>query len=98
VASMLSSQNYAQVVAGATAVTGIFNPQYVGDTKNGTLITYIQAFVAQAAYQHGSSYPIVLSVPALNNASIIVRGATAATTTGVRMIPRLPPAALGAHT
>ncbi len=89
VANMLSVQNYAQIVAGATAVAGIFNPQYVGDTKNGTLITYIQAFVAQAAYQHGSSYPIALSVPALNDASIIVRGATVGTTTGVRQIPRL---------
>jgi len=89
VAAMLSSQNYAQVVAGATPVQGTFNPAYVGDTKNGTLVTYMEAFLAQAAYQHSMSYPIILQVPALNNASIIVRGATAAATTGVRMEPRL---------
>jgi hypothetical protein len=88
-AAMLSSQGYAQVVAGATAVPGTFNPAYVGDTKNGTLITYMQAFLAQAAYQHSASYPIILQVPALNNPNIIVRGATPATTTGVRLVPRL---------
>lgn len=89
VAAMLGSQNYAQVVAGAHPVQGTFNPAYVGDTKNGTLITYIEAFVAQAAYQHSSSYPIVLQVPSLNSTSIIVRGETAETTTNVRMLPRL---------
>jgi hypothetical protein len=70
-------------------LAGTFNTAYVGDPTNGTLITYLQAFLAQAAYQHSSSYPIVLVVPALNNPSIIVRGATASATTGVRMLPRL---------
>jgi len=89
VAAMLSAQAYAQVVAGATAVQGTFNPAYVGDTKNGTLMTYMQAFLAQAAYQHSASYPIILQVVALNNPDIIVRGATPATTTGARLVPRL---------
>lgn len=89
VANMLSAQDYAQIVAGAAALQGTFNTEYVGDPNNGTLITYMQAFIAQAAYQHGYSYPIVLDVPALNNTSIIVRGATASTTTGIRMVPRL---------
>lgn len=89
VANMLSSQDYAQVVAGAAALQGTFNSTYVGDPNNGTLITYMEAFLAQATYQHSSSYPIVLQVPALNSASIIVRGTTARTTTGVRMVPRL---------
>jgi hypothetical protein len=89
VANVLSSQGYAQVVAGATALQGTFNPAYVGDTNNGTLITYLTVFLEQAAYQHSSSYPIVLQVPALTNPDIIVRGATASTTTGVRMLPRL---------
>jgi len=89
VAKVLSSKDYAQVVAGATALQGTFNPAYVGDTKNGSLISYLEVFLAQAAYQHSFSYPIVLQVPALNNPNIIVRGATASTTTGVRMVPRL---------
>jgi hypothetical protein len=89
VANMLSSQDYAQVVAGATPLAGTFNTAYVGDPTNGTLITYLQVFLAQAAYQHSSSYPIVLLVPALNNLSIIARGATASATTGIRMVPRL---------
>jgi hypothetical protein len=76
-------------VAGAAALQGTFNPAYVGDPNNGTLITYMQAYLAQAAYQHSLSYPIVLQVPALNNPNIIVRGATVGTTTGVRMLPRL---------
>jgi hypothetical protein len=86
-AAMLSSQDYAQVVAGAASVQGTFNTAYAptGDT----LIPYMQAFIAQAAYQHSFSYPIVLGVTQLNNPSIIVRGATPSTTTGVRMVPRL---------
>jgi Lipase (class 3) len=89
IAATLSSQNYAQVVAGAAPIEGTFNTAYVGDTNNGNLLTYMEAFLAQAAYQHSFSYPIVLQVPALNDSTIIVRGATAETTTGVRMIPRL---------
>jgi len=89
VANMLRSQDYAQVVAGAVPVQGTFNTAYVGDPHTGTLITYLQAFLAQAAYQHSFSYPIILQVPALNNSNIIVRGATPGTTTGVRMVPRL---------
>jgi len=89
VANTLKSQNYTQVVANATVVQGTFNTAYVGDTNNGTLTTYVEVFLAQAAYQHSVSYPIILGVPALNNSSIIVRGATPATTTGVRMEPRL---------
>jgi hypothetical protein len=87
VAKMLSSQDYTQVVASAASVQGTFNPNY--PPSDDTLIPYLQAFIAQAAYQHSFSYPIVLQVPALNNTSIIVRGATPSTTTGVRMVPRL---------
>jgi hypothetical protein len=89
VADMLKPQNYAQVVANAAPIQGTFNPAYVGDTTNGTLLTYMEAFLAQAAYQHSFSYPIILTVPELNDPNIIVRGATPATTTGVRMAPRL---------
>jgi triacylglycerol lipase len=87
VAAMLSSQNYAQIVAEASSVQGTFNTAYppTGDT----LIPYLQAFMAQGAYQHSFSYPIVLQVPVLNSTNIIVRAATPGTTTGVRMTPRL---------
>ena len=86
-AAMLSSQDYAQVVAGAASVQGTFNTAYAPTAD--TLIPYMQAFIAQAAYQHSFSYPIVLGVTQLNDTSIIVRGATPGTTTGVRMVPRL---------
>ncbi len=87
VAAMLSSQDYAQVVADAASVQGTFNTAYAPTAD--TLIPYMQAFIAQAAYQHSFSYPIVLGVTQLNDTSIIVRGATPGTTTGVRMVPRL---------
>ena len=89
VADMLETQDYAQVVASAALLQGTFNTDYVGDTTNGTLTTYVKVFAAQAAYQHSFSYPIVLQVPALNDGTIIVRAETPAQTTGVRMIPRL---------
>jgi hypothetical protein len=89
VADMLKSQNYTQVVANAAPAQGTFNPAYVGDTKNGSLLTYFEVFLEQAAYQHSFSYPIILSVPQLNDPNIIVRGSTPGTTTGVRMVPRL---------
>lgn len=89
VAAMLRSQGYTQVVEGATPVQGTFDPAYVGDPSKGTILTYLEAFVAQAAYQHSYSYPIALQVPVLNETGIIVRGATAQTTTQVRMLPRL---------
>jgi len=88
VASLISSQDYAQVVAGAAAVPGIFNTAYVGDTNNGNLITYKKVFLAQAAYQHSFSYPIVLNVTQLNEATIIVRNPAPGGTTGIRMVPR----------
>jgi Lipase (class 3) len=86
-AAMLSSQDYAQIVAGAAPVQGTFNTAYTPTAD--TLVAYLQAFIAQAAYQHSFSYPIVLQVPVLNSTNIIVRGATPGTTTGVRMVPRL---------
>jgi len=62
--------NYQQVVAGATPLTGTFNgpsPAYWD-----YLSVYLEAFYAQAKYQHGSSYPCLLCVPQLNDPTIIV--------------------------
>jgi len=62
--------NYQQVVAGATPLTGTFNgdpPKYWD-----YLSVYLEAFYAQAKYQHGSSYPCLLGVPQLNDSTIIV--------------------------
>jgi Lipase (class 3) len=86
-AKMLSPQDYTQIVASAASVQGTFNTAYTPTAD--TLIPYLQAFIAQAAYQHSFSYPIVLQVPVLNSTNIIVRGATPGTTTGIRMVPRL---------
>jgi triacylglycerol lipase len=86
-AAMLSAQDYAQIVAGAASVPGTYNTAYAPTAA--TLIPYLRAFIAQAAYQHSFSYPIVLQVPVLNSTNIIVRGATPSTTAGIRMVPRL---------
>ena len=62
--------NYKQVVAGATPLTGTFNgdpPKYWD-----YLSVFLEAFYAQAKYQHGSSYPCLLCVPQLNDSTIIV--------------------------
>ncbi len=86
-AKMLSTQDYAQIVTGAASVQGTFNTAYT--PTSATLIPYLQAFIAQAAYQHSFSYPIILQVPVLNSTNVIVRGTTPGTTTGVRMVPRI---------
>jgi hypothetical protein len=67
---IMAPLNYQQVVAGATPLTGTFNgdpPKYWD-----YLSVYLEAFYAQAKYQHGSSYPCLLCVPQLNDSKIIV--------------------------
>lgn len=60
---------YQQVFAAAPALGGTFNgtpPAY-----DASLTTFVEAFVAQARYQHGSSYPVLLGVPELNQTGVI---------------------------
>lgn len=71
VASALADQSYQQIVSTAAQLTGTYNTKLAptGDS----LVDYMKAFVAQAAYQHPDSYPTILGVPSLLNPKIIVR-------------------------
>ena len=74
----MNVRNYQQVevAQNANALTGIFNTSWpVQD--DGYLSDYVTAFVNQAQFQHGSSYPSLLCVPQLNCKNIIVTGLTA---------------------
>jgi hypothetical protein len=67
---IMTPRNYQQVVPGATKLGGTFNgspPPYDDPLKQ-----YVEAFLEQAKYQHGSSYPILLGVPQLDDSKIIV--------------------------
>jgi hypothetical protein len=68
--NIMTPLNYQQVVAGATPLYGMFqgDPPAYWDY----LSVYLEAFYAQAKYQHGSSYPCLLGVPQLNDSKIIV--------------------------
>lgn len=69
-AATMSVQNYQQTENAATQLVGTFNTAFA--PADDSLTTYLKAFVSQAAWQHGNSYPTVLGVPALLNSSIIV--------------------------
>jgi hypothetical protein len=63
-APIMNPTNYQQVVANATPLTGTFQgplPAY-----DASLTTFVDAFIKEARYQHSSSYPVILGVPALN--------------------------------
>lgn len=77
----LSTQNYTQPgVTGNSVLQGVFQPgqgpTLVAQQKGAwfgenSLVTVFEAFVAQAAWQHGSSYPNLLGVTQLLDPSII---------------------------
>jgi Lipase (class 3) len=69
--NIMSPRNYQQVVQGpAGKLNGSFNSALAPTAV--TFEAYVSAFIAQAEYQHGSSYPILLGVPELNDPNIIV--------------------------
>jgi hypothetical protein len=68
--NILTPRNYQQVVSAAECLPGVFNNSLAPPTNG--LEDYLNAFVEQAEYQHGSSYPALLSVPELNDPNIIV--------------------------
>lgn len=70
VVGIIAPRNYQQVVSGAQNVTGTFNAAL--SPSSNTLESYLQAFIAQAEYQHSDSYPSLLEVPQLNDPTIIV--------------------------
>jgi hypothetical protein len=80
--AILSPRNYQQVVAGATDLVGVFNPQYSPSSDD--LEDYLTAFVGQAQYQHSDSYPSLLGVPQLNDPTIIVTNPSAPLTTAAQ--------------
>jgi hypothetical protein len=72
-ASVLATPGYTQIQSAAAALAFPGGFQGSGVTKTGTLVEFLEAFVAEAKYQHGSSYPSALGVPSLLDATIIVR-------------------------
>jgi hypothetical protein len=73
-AGFLAPFGYTQIENSAAQLPGTFNSS-LAPASDG-LTDYLKAFVAQAAWQHGNSYPSpsVLNVPALLNPNIIVMG------------------------
>ena len=67
----LSPQNYTQLVSQR------FAGQFIGSglVLSQSLIGYIEAFAAQAGWQHSCSYPIYLGMPMLFDPRIVVRSA-----------------------
>jgi Lipase (class 3) len=72
VAGFIAPQNYQQPESGAAQLAGTFNTALA--PADDSLTTYLQAFVAQGAWQHGNSYPTILGVTSLLNSNIIVKG------------------------
>jgi hypothetical protein len=71
-AGKLTDQNYAQIINGAAQLSGVYNSNLA--PTDTSLITYLEAFVAQAAYQHSASYPTALGVLQLLDPNIIKTG------------------------
>ncbi len=71
IAAVLATRGYAQVQRTAAQLPGTFNTALAPASTD--LVTYLKAFVAQAAWQHGNSYPASLGVPALLTPGVIVK-------------------------
>lgn len=71
-AAFIAPQQYQQPESSAAQLTGTFNSTFA--PADDQLTTYIKAFVEQAAWQHGNSYPTILGVPSLLDPTIIVPG------------------------
>jgi hypothetical protein len=71
VAGFIAPQNYQQPESSAAQLAGTYNNSFAPASDG--LTDYIKAFVGQAAWQHGNSYPNVLGVTSLLNSSIIVK-------------------------
>jgi len=67
---VMTSRNYWQVVIGQGILGGSFNTDL--SPQEDAFKPYVKAFIAQAEYQHGSSYPNLLGVQQLNDPNIIV--------------------------
>lgn len=69
IAAYLTSQNYQQIQSTAPQLPGTYNNSFAPASTS--LLDYVKSFVAQAAWQHGNSYPTILGVPQLLNPNII---------------------------
>ncbi|MDT8998219.1 hypothetical protein RQP53_02900 [Paucibacter sp. APW11] len=72
-ASMLSPQGYTQLPSETFAGSFIGSSLSFESLVSG-LADYLEAFAAQAGYQHSSSYPVYLGLTQLMDPSIVVRG------------------------
>jgi Lipase (class 3) len=68
-AATLSPFGYTRIENTTPQLAGTYNKSFAPASDG--LTDYLKAFVEQAAWQHGNSYPTVLGVPALLNSSII---------------------------
>jgi hypothetical protein len=76
IGGIVGQEGYTQIMPGATPIEGTFQSpisNLVPPPSDG-LTDYLKAFVAEAAYQHGSSYPTILQVPCLLDKNIIKTG------------------------
>ena len=69
IAAFLIKPDYQQPVSGAAQLQGTYNTAFAPASDG--LTDYLKAFVQQAAWQHGNSYPTILGVPALLDSNII---------------------------
>lgn len=69
IAAFLTKPDYQQPVSGAVQLQGTYNTAFAPASDG--LTDYLKAFVQQAAWQHGNSYPTILGVPALLDSNII---------------------------
>jgi len=76
ISAFVGEQGYTQIVPAATPIAGTFQSPISPDVPPATdgLIEYLKGFVAEAAYQHGASYPTALGVPCLLDKNIIRTG------------------------
>jgi hypothetical protein len=81
IATALTNQNYACIEQTSANLEGSFealaslNPPVTlpSDMDDDAFTGYLGAFMAEAGYQHSTSYPNILNVPSVLNANIIVR-------------------------
>ena len=74
IAGIITPADYQQIVTNATPIVGTFNSAILNLPASPSLVDYLEAFFAEAAWQHGNSYPTILKVPALLDDTIINKG------------------------
>lgn len=66
--NLVAQQNYRQIKALQALLPGVFHGK---GTRSCNVKTILEAYAAEAGWQHGHSYPTILQVPSLLNSNII---------------------------